>query len=244
MGPFELMDLIGNDVNFAVSQSVFEAFFYEPRFRPSLLQQELVNAGHLGRKSGKGWYDYSSQAEANNGVVETPAASTWQALSLGGEEERDGLIIALTDGRRAATRSADSGRPVILHDLVANKDAGAHVGFAASPEVTEEQKQNFVATVTAQGFRAIELPDWPGLVVLRTLALIVNEGFEAVQQGIGTEEGVDSAMIYGVNYPKGPIVWARAIGLSRIYSVLSNLQAATGDMRYRPSLRLKLLAEG
>lgn len=62
MGPFELMDLIGNDVNLAVSKSLFEAYFYEPRFRPSLLQQELVDAGRLGRKTGRGWYEYGDTA--------------------------------------------------------------------------------------------------------------------------------------------------------------------------------------
>jgi 3-hydroxybutyryl-CoA dehydrogenase len=58
MGPFELMDFIGNDVNFAVTKSVFEAFFYEPRYRPSLTQQRLVEANALGRKSGRGYYQY------------------------------------------------------------------------------------------------------------------------------------------------------------------------------------------
>src|SRR5690348_6875902 len=62
MGPFELMDFIGNDVNFAVTRSVFEAFYYEPRYRPSLTQQRLVEAGFLGRKSGRGYYDYRDGA--------------------------------------------------------------------------------------------------------------------------------------------------------------------------------------
>ncbi|HEX8407023.1 MAG TPA: 3-hydroxyacyl-CoA dehydrogenase, partial [Duganella sp.] len=58
MGPFELMDLIGHDVNFSVTQSVFGAYFNDPRFTPSVLQQEMVNAGFLGRKSGRGFYLY------------------------------------------------------------------------------------------------------------------------------------------------------------------------------------------
>lgn len=61
MGPFELMDLIGNDVNYAVTKSVYEAFSGEPRFRPSRIQEQKVKAGLLGRKSGKGFYDYDKK---------------------------------------------------------------------------------------------------------------------------------------------------------------------------------------
>jgi 3-hydroxybutyryl-CoA dehydrogenase len=62
MGPFELMDFIGHDVNFAVTCSVYEAMFHDPRYRPSLTQQRLVEAGRLGRKSGFGFYDHREGA--------------------------------------------------------------------------------------------------------------------------------------------------------------------------------------
>jgi 3-hydroxybutyryl-CoA dehydrogenase len=63
MGPFELMDFIGNDVNFAATKSVYEATFHDSRFRPTLTQQRLNDAGFLGRKSGRGYYDYSPGAK-------------------------------------------------------------------------------------------------------------------------------------------------------------------------------------
>jgi 3-hydroxybutyryl-CoA dehydrogenase len=60
MGPFELMDLIGIDVNYAVTKSVYEQFFHEPRFRPHPIQRQMVEAGALGRKTKRGFYDYQS----------------------------------------------------------------------------------------------------------------------------------------------------------------------------------------
>jgi 3-hydroxybutyryl-CoA dehydrogenase len=62
MGPFELMDFIGHDVNFAVTRSVYEQTFHDPRYRPSLTQQRLVEAGWLGRKAGRGFYDHAEGA--------------------------------------------------------------------------------------------------------------------------------------------------------------------------------------
>ena len=63
MGPFELMDLIGHDVNYKVTETVFKEFYYDPRFKPSFAQKRLVEAGRLGRKSGIGFYEYGENAE-------------------------------------------------------------------------------------------------------------------------------------------------------------------------------------
>ena len=62
MGPFELMDFIGNDVNYTVTETVFEAFYYDPRYKPAFTQKRFAEAGYLGRKTGKGYYDYADGA--------------------------------------------------------------------------------------------------------------------------------------------------------------------------------------
>lgn len=69
MGPFELMDLIGNDVNYKVTETVFREFYYDPRFKPSFIQKRMIDAGHLGRKNGRGFYHYTNKSK-NPEVVE------------------------------------------------------------------------------------------------------------------------------------------------------------------------------
>ena len=63
MGPFELMDFIGNDINYTVTETVFKTFYYDPRYRPSFTQKRMAEAGYLGKKSGRGYYDYREGAE-------------------------------------------------------------------------------------------------------------------------------------------------------------------------------------
>jgi 3-hydroxybutyryl-CoA dehydrogenase len=76
MGPFELMDLIGNDVNYAVTVSVFEAFYFDPRYRPSLIQKQHVEAGWLGRKSGRGYYRYDDTPSPSS-TIDSTMDSQW-----------------------------------------------------------------------------------------------------------------------------------------------------------------------
>jgi 3-hydroxybutyryl-CoA dehydrogenase len=96
--------------------------------------------------------------------------------------------------------------------------------------------ERFVATLKAQGVATTRLPDWPALVVMRTVAMLANEAFEAVLQGVGSEADVDAAMRFGVNYPKGPIEWAREIGLSHVLAAVDNIYEQTRDPRYRASV--------
>ncbi|TAL62209.1 MAG: 3-hydroxybutyryl-CoA dehydrogenase [Bacteroidetes bacterium] len=67
MGPFELMDMIGNDINYTVTKTIWKQFFNDPKYKPSLTQKRLVEAGHFGKKSGKGYYDYQAPSNSSKG---------------------------------------------------------------------------------------------------------------------------------------------------------------------------------
>jgi len=84
----------------------------------------------------------------------------------------------------------------------------------------------------------------PGMAVMRTVAMLANEAADAVNQGVCNAQAVDIAMQKGVNYPRGPLAWADAVGLAHVAAVLSNLAAIYGEDRYRvsPLLRRKLYA--
>lgn len=146
MGPFALMDLIGHDVNYVVTETVWKQFYYDPRFRPSLSQKRLLEAGWLGRKSGRGFYDY-----------------------------RNGATL---------------------------------------PEPTRDEVLG----------RAI---------VDRVVAMLINEAADAVYRAIGSESDVETAMLKGVNYPKGLIAWGREWGWTKVRDQIEALRERSGDTRYR-----------
>ncbi len=161
MGPLELTDLIGQDVNLAVGTSVWERTGKDPRYAPVQLQRDLVREGRLGRKTGRGVYTYAE------------------------------------DGHRTDA-SSDEGRVV---DLV------------GGPVRTDP--------------------------VARTLAMLVNEAVDLVDRGEASPEDVDTAMILGTSYPKGPLAWGRELGHGYVRSVLAELDDAYPGGRYRPSPALE-----
>ncbi|SFU16920.1 3-hydroxyacyl-CoA dehydrogenase PaaH [Mesorhizobium sp. YR577] len=265
MGPFELMDLIGHDVNSAVTRSVFDAYFGDPRFRPSLTQQELVAAGWLGRKTGRGFYDYRPEAkkpapataeqgpDADLVSVEGdlgPAEPIVEALQKSGvqvtRQEGGGYIriygarLALSDGRTATAR-VRAGEPsdLVLFDLALDYHAASRIAIALPDQGLEGAAAAAAGLFQSLGKAVSVVDDAPGLVVLRTLAMLANEAAEAVLQGVASPTDIDRAMTLGVNYPRGPLDWADAVGPARILATLEALQAAYGDDRYRASQVLR-----
>ena len=96
MGPFELMDYIGNDINYSVTETVFAAFYFDQRYKPSFTQKRMKEAGYLGRKSGRGYYDYSSENKPKpNQDRELGKKILWRILSMLINEAVDALFLKI-----------------------------------------------------------------------------------------------------------------------------------------------------
>lgn len=263
MGPFELMDMIGHDVNFAVTSSVWRAFFNDPRFLPSLVQQDLVDAGFLGKKSGRGFYNYqegaskplpatapalarpqdivlhgqSAAAQAiamrlqANGVSFTQAQALGDTLATAG-----GATLRITDGRTATRCAFDTQTPnTVLVDLALDYPTATRLAVSVAAQCDDAAANSAIGLLQAAGFAVSQLQDIPGLIVMRTVAMLANEAADAVNQGVCDAAAVDTAMRLGVNYPCGPLAWANAVGLVRLSTVLGHLAQTYGEDRYRTS---------
>lgn len=93
MGPFELMDYIGNDINYTVTETVFTAFYFDPRYKPSFTQKRMMEAGYLGRKTGRGYYDYSKELPPANEHRDLGKKILWRVLSMLINEAADALFL-------------------------------------------------------------------------------------------------------------------------------------------------------
>ncbi len=264
MGPCELMDLIGHDTNFAVTQSVFEANFYDKRYAPSLVQREMVDGGLLGRKSGRGFFSYRPDAAKTPASVFTapafPAVRTLQLHGQGTVTERlaaglaaagqsfvrvpgsdwvgleiDDHHLRLTDGRVASSL----GPHAAVFDLSLLNQPGAALAWAPSASASPAWVALAVQCLQALGFDARQVADVPGLVVARTVAMLINEASDAVHQGVCSAQGADDAMQMGVNYPAGPFQWLAQWGAPAVVQLLDHLDAYYRGERYRVSPGLR-----
>lgn len=266
MGPFELTDLIGQDVNEAVTRSVWESFFQDAKFTPSLAQRRLVESGGLGRKSGRGWFSYEDGAPApvpHNAPPADPPSSVivqgelFAADALPALIEEAGIAVIrkddavpglpgwlelpcgtrlfLTDGEAAD----DSDLQLIHFDLALDYRTATRIALAPSATVTEDSLRTAVGLFQALGKQVSVIADVPGMIVGRTVAMLVDFALDAEARGVAAAEDIDTAMRLGVNYPRGPLDWGAELGAGRTLHLLERMHEEYPSGRYAASQALR-----
>jgi 3-hydroxybutyryl-CoA dehydrogenase len=263
MGPFELTDLIGHDVNEAVTRSVWESFFHDPKFTPSLAQRRLVESGRLGRKSGRGWYDHAQGAqrpeprtaapedapgEVTVSVGEgSPAAALLELITEAGIKVHEGDsageyethielpgggLLYLADGA-VSTQGDDS--DTVQFDLAFDYRSATRLALAPADSARPETVRAATGLFQALGKQVSVVDDVPGLIVARTVAMLVDFAADALARGVASAADIDTAMRLGVNYPRGPLEWGDVLGPGWVYCLLQELRENYPGGRYASS---------
>jgi len=250
MGPFELQDLVGIDTGFEVSKSFAELGFGEPRWRPSPLSAQMVAAGRFGRKTGRGWYEYTDGEPHRPDDPEPPQVDPVPALIVGdtplAHSLRDATPGTVPTVAVDCDGSYDGDLPVVR--LLDAEPLGGRSGCGFFTLPTGGAVELVRGTKLARQFfeglgrPVIDIEDCVGGVIGRMVCQVINESCFAVQEGIGTLEDVDAGMQLGMNHPRGPFAWMQEIGPAQVLRTLDGLHAFTGEERYRaaPWLRLKV----
>jgi 3-hydroxybutyryl-CoA dehydrogenase len=260
MGPFELMDLTGIDVNFPVSMIVYGGYMNDPRIATSPQHKLLYEAGRFGRKTRRGHYEYDAEGRRTDAsdadyapvgepagtavLIEPDAALSGLAAELGlrALEADDGKSPLLCypigeDATAVAVRTGSDPRRLVALDLSAGTDT--RLTLMTAPGADPATADGVAAAVQASGRRVTLIKDSPGFVAQRMRAFIGNLGSYMAQIGLAAPAEIDLAVKLGLNYPLGPLEMADDLGLKVAYRVMQQLQAITGDDRYRPSLWLR-----
>ncbi len=260
MGPFELMDLTGIDVNFPARRIIYEGFFHDRRMTPSPYHESLFHAGKFGRKSGGGWYAYDEQGnKADPGADHSSTAEPAATVVAAGEVSDKVAALFMAAGAKVVAHD-DGHSPIVVTPLgddcttacvaagldfrrtVAIDPTGAierRATLMMAPGGDTAARDTVSAALVKAGTKVTAIKDSPGFVLQRMRAMIANLGCEMAQIGIASPADVDTAMTLGLNYPQGPLAMADAMGVKETHAILERLQAITGDDRYRPSQWLR-----
>jgi 3-hydroxybutyryl-CoA dehydrogenase len=260
MGPFELMDLTGMDVNFPARNIIYEGFFHDRRMTPSPYHESLYAAGKLGRKTGGGWYGYDAKgAKVDPGADHLPSVPPATAAVV--MDSHNEKLVQLVVAAGAKTLAADDGKSPILIAPIGKDatttavergldpkrtvaidltgDANKRVTIMMPPNGDPQVRDAAAAMFAKAGTKVTVIKDSPGFIAQRIVSMIANLGCEMAMIGIASAADVDTAMTLGLNYPRGPLALADWLGVKECHEILVQLQAITGDDRYRPSQWLR-----
>jgi 3-hydroxybutyryl-CoA dehydrogenase len=259
LGPFGLMDLVGLDVAHAVMKSMYQQYFEEPKYRPSYLGEPRVAAGLLGRKTGRGWYDYD---KANNPArIAEPPVPRERPQAVWAVPELKELLIELGAKPElkptpeatcfVAPLGADATTSALELGLDATRTVAVDPLFGFSkrrtlmktPVTKPEAVQAAHGLLASDGVPVSVIKDSPGFVAQRVVAHIVNVGCDIAQMRIASPEDLDRAVTLGLGYPRGPLAMGDALGPKRILAVLEAMHDFYQEPRYRPSPWLRRRAE-
>jgi 3-hydroxybutyryl-CoA dehydrogenase len=231
MGPFELSDLVGVDTGFDVSKSFYELSFGEPRWRPSPIQARQVAAGLHGRKTGRGYYDYSGE-DPYRPADPAPPTGGGDAIVTGSGPVADAL--------RTLTRG-ESGPRIAVEGLGGAVDGEPF--YAIVPltlvEVTGEAGERAFRSI---GLHTERVQSTAGGVLARIVCQVINESAFALGEGVGSAGDIDAGMMLGLSHPRGPFAWMREIGPDQVLKTLEALGDEYREERYRPAPALRRLA--
>jgi 3-hydroxybutyryl-CoA dehydrogenase len=257
IGPFGLMDLVGLDVAHAVMKSMYQQYFEEPKYRPSFIAEPRVAAGLHGRKTKRGWYEYTPDMQMPPEApppTKKPAA-VWAVpevkellMDLGARVELkptpDAVCFVAPLGLDASAAALEQGldpaRTVAVDPLFGFSKRRT---LMVTPVTKKEVRDTAHALLAADGVPVSVINDSPGFVAQRVVAHIVNVGCDIVQMRIATPEDLDRAVMLGLGYPKGPLAMGDALGPKRIFNVLQNMHELYQEPRYRPSPWLRRRAQ-
>ncbi|WP_340148794.1 3-hydroxyacyl-CoA dehydrogenase [uncultured Sneathiella sp.] len=259
MGPFELLDLTGIDVNFPVSQIIYNGYFQDKRLSTYPLHESMMEAGRLGKKTKAGFYAYSEDGTIIRPDVEEEVSAT-AATQVVLAEPSEALEKLMSEIGVKILPSDDGTSPILADPIGEDCTAvsvrlgvdpkrlvaiDTHTGVVsratimAAPGANEEIVQSVMAMLSAVSSGVTRIKDNPGFVAQRIRAMIANLGCEMAQIGVASPEDIDKGMKLGLNYPFGSVELAEHMGNRNCLKILENLQAITGEDRYRPSQWLR-----
>jgi 3-hydroxybutyryl-CoA dehydrogenase len=167
---------------------------------------------------------------------------TEAGLPAGLVELPSGALLVLSEGATATALSAAFGRPVVVADRVLDPATATAIAVAASDRCPERCLAEATGLLQAAGLDVYVIEDTPGLIVTRTVAMLGNLAFDALACGVASEPDIDTAMRLGVNYPLGPLAWARQWGAGTVLRILDSLENWYRDGHYRASPLLRRAA--